>query len=54
MCIVLLELFMKLLFTNSNMADCDERVNGRNQCVEEAGVVLPVVEALKMVLCGGR
>ena len=39
---------------NSNIADYDERVNGRNLQVEEVGVVLPVVVASEMVPCGGR
>ena len=51
------QLFKLLLFTkhvNSNMVDCDERDNGRYIWVEETDMVLSVVAALEMVLCGGQ
>ena len=39
---------------NSNMTDCDERVNDRHRRVEKANGALPVVVASEIVLCGDR
>ena len=43
-----------IVHVNSNIVDCDERVNGQYRQVKEAEVAFPVVAALEMVMGGGQ